>query len=66
MRYRADITNGFKKLNHSVYGTNIGDLKALCKNPGFNYYVSFYAIYDDLPDELVISYHYKNNKFYKI
>jgi len=66
MKYKADISNYYNVVKESVNGTNIHDLKNACKRPGYDYLIKIYAVYDDLPDELVISYHYKNNRFYKI
>jgi hypothetical protein len=66
MKYKADISNYYNVVKESVNGTNIDDLKNACKRPGYDYLIKIYGIYDDLPDELVISYHYKNNRFYKI
>ena len=65
MNYRADLLNYNLKTIETVTGNNINDLKTACKRPGYNYLIKIYAIYDTLPDDLVIGYHYKNNKFYK-
>jgi len=66
MNYRADLINYNKVITKTITGKLISDLKNNCKLPGYNYIVKIYAIYDNLPDELVITYDYKNNKFYKI
>lgn len=66
MNYKADLINYNNVVTKSITGKLIGDLKNDCKLPGFNYIIKIYAIYDNLPEELVITYHYKNNKFYKL
>jgi hypothetical protein len=65
MKYKAILYNNSCAFD-SVVLSNVNDIKEWAKGRGYSYFLSILATYDDIPDELVINYIVKNNKFYQV
>ncbi len=65
MKYKATLYNANCPFD-SVILSNVNDIKDWAKGRGYSYFLKIDAIYDDIPNELVITYNVKNNKFYQI
>tara|TARA_R110000868_G_scaffold277167_1_gene537012 strand:+ start:377 stop:580 length:204 start_codon:yes stop_codon:yes gene_type:complete len=65
MKYLATLCNDNCAFD-SVILSNVNGIKDWAKGRGYSYFLKIESIYDDLPNELVIIYNVKNNKFYKV
>jgi hypothetical protein len=65
MKYLATLYNDDCAFD-SVILSNVNDIKDWAKGRGYRYFLKIESIYDDLPNDLVINYNVKNNKFYKV
>jgi len=64
MKYKATLYNNTCSFD-SVVLSNVNDIKEWAKGRGYSYCLVIEAIYEDIPNEFVINYNVKNNKFYK-
>jgi hypothetical protein len=64
MKYKAILYNNSCVFD-SVILSNVNDIKEWAKGRGYSYFLSILTTYDDMPDEFVINYNVKNNKFYR-
>jgi hypothetical protein len=65
MKYKGTLYNNTCAFD-SVILSNVTDIKAWAKGRGYSYFLNIDALYDDMPNKLVIKYNVKNNKFYKV
>ena len=65
MKYKATLYNN-NCVFDSVILSTVTDIKEWAKGRGYSYFLKIESIYDDTPNELVITYNVKNNKFYKV
>lgn len=65
MKYKATLYNNTCSFD-SVILSNVNAIKEWAKGRGYSYFLKIESIYDDIPNELVIIYNVKNNKFYKV
>jgi hypothetical protein len=63
--YKATLYNANCDFD-SVKLSNVNDIKDWAKGRGYSYFLKIDAIYVDMPNELVITYNVKNNKFYRV
>ena len=64
MQYKATLYNNTRAFD-SVILSNVTDIKEWAKGRGYSYFLVIESIYDDIPNEFLINYNVKNNKFYK-
>lgn len=64
MQYKATLYNNTCSFD-SVILSNVTDIKEWAKGRGYSYFLVIESIYDDIPNEFLINYNVKNNKFYK-
>lgn len=64
MKFKASLYNNTCAFD-SVTLSDLTDIKEWAKGRGYSYFLAIEAVYDDIPNEFVINYHVKNNKFYK-
>jgi hypothetical protein len=64
MQYKATLYNNTCSFD-SVILSNVNDIKEWAKGRGYSYFLVVEAIYEDIPNEFIINYNVKNNKFYR-
>jgi len=64
MQYKATLYNNTCAFD-SVILSNVNDIKEWARGRGYSYFLVIERTYEDLPNEFIINYNVKNNKFYK-
>jgi len=64
MQYKATLYNNTCAFD-SVILSNVNDIKEWARGRGYSYFLVIERTYEDRPNEFIIKYNVKNNKFYK-
>ena len=65
MKYKATLYNNNCAFDNVILH-DINNIKSWAKCRGYSYFLKIDALYDDMPNEPVITYKVKNNRFYKV